>query len=209
MSETEMGGYAFENEGYCKIIVVDDSIIEEKSKISCKTVLDFMEEKLVSEGYEILDSDVCNLKISAGHPQAPAFDMQRNDGTFSAFAFKLEKFGYEFYAVYQPFSGMFGVFRDSCIRKAGSLYGQKVQFDICYYSHRCECYNKLFACRRSRCYKVKRRWFSDILMLSACEDRMVSREVKGFDGDVKNTFYRGEIMAVKINKYSPMSFDFD
>lgn len=210
MSETEIGGpYPFEELEYCRIIEVDDRNLKYRRRIYYQTIVDMLEEILEDYGYELQGMEIVDVRFN-GKPQKEMnlYRPYRND-SFPCFLLKLEKFGNERHGIYQPFGSQLGIFRTDFAEKVNSLYGLKLQFVINYFMHDCTCHDRLFACRNSRCYTVKKRWFKDELMLKACSDRMISRHVdhKWKDADAKSAFCSGEYFAEKVNKWKAMSLD--
>lgn len=208
MSETIEGGtFPFEERWYCEIIQVEDSHLKFRKRITNQVILDLVEEPLEDEGYVFLSMELADVKFDGKPQREMNLYFPYKDKTFPCFMLMLRKYGVERVGIYQPFSGQLGIFRDDFALRVSSLVGRRVQFVINYFLHDCACHDKLFACRNSRCFEVKKRWFKEELMLKAFSDRMVSREVDRKWTNAKEAFCSNVCLSEKINKYKAMSLD--
>lgn len=184
-----------------KVFPVNDSSLKQKKKICYKDILSMFTEIFKNEKIEFVCIDIIWAKFESEISKELEIISPRTDEKHAMFVMELEN---ENYGYYQPFSGKLLLADRNLMLDAEDCIDANVQFPLGYCKNKIK--NDLFeVVRNSRCFKVRRKWFSIEKKFVACEDRTTVKTMHSTeDVSACEDFHHGEALAMEIKRYKPM-----
>lgn len=188
-----------------KMFPVNDSSLKQLKKICYKDILSMFTEIFKNEQIQFVCIDVIWAKFEDEISKEFQINSPRKDKMHAMYVMEFQdKEENDLWGYYQPFSGKFYIVDKSLMLDAEDCIAENVQFPLGYCKNNIK-YNLFEVARNSRCFKVRRKWFSIEKKLVACEDRTTIKTMHSTqETSAVDDFHYGDVLAMEIKHYKPM-----